>query len=504
MDVILQNFVMGLQVAIQPMNLLLVTIGGVLGTIIGMLPGLGPATGVAVLLPMTFSMGPVGALITMCGVYYGAMYGGSRSSILINTPGDGAAIASCWDGYPMVKNGRAEAALAISAIASFIGGLIATIFIVFLANPVANFALKFGSAESFMLMTAALAMTATMGKGNALRSFISMIFGLMISTVGLDAQSGVTRFTFGFLELQSGIDFLVVIIAMYALGEVFKCFKSLQEGTKQIQTKFGKIWITKEDWRRTWLPILRSSPLGFIIGVLPGCGGTMASMLAYTNEKQLAKDPDKFGKGEIIGLAAPEAANNASSVGALIPMLSLGIPGSGTTAVMMGALLMLGLQPGPLLFQKNPEIVWGVIASMFVGNMILAIVNIPMAGALVRVLAIPAKILYPIVLGLSFIGCYAISNSISDFYMLVIFGIIGYFIQKAKIPTSPLILGVIVGNMMEVNFRQALIISNGDYRVFFGSSISIVLFICTLIFAFLPLLRKINFKAFFKKNQAAA
>jgi putative tricarboxylic transport membrane protein len=504
MEAILSNFMMGLQVALQPMNLLWVTLGGVLGTIIGMLPGLGPATGVAVLLPMTFSMGPVGALITMCGVYYGAMYGGSRSSILINTPGDGAAIASCWDGYPMVQNGRAEAALAISAIASFIGGMIGTVFIVFLANPVASFALKFGSAESFLLMTAALAMTATMGKGNALRSFISMLLGLMISTVGLDGQSGVTRFTFGFLELQSGIDFLVVIIAMYALGEVFKCYKAVKEGTKKMQTKFGRIWITKEDWKRTWLPILRSTPLGFIIGVLPGCGGTMASMLAYTNEKQIAKDPDKFGKGEIIGLAAPEAANNASSVGALIPMLSLGIPGSGTTAVMMGALLMLGLQPGPLLFKNTPEIVWGVIASMVVGNLILAVVNIPLAGALVRVLAIPPKILYPIVLGLSFIGCYAISNRIADFYLLVIFGIIGYFLEKAKIPTSPLILGAIVGNMMEVNFRQALIIANGDYRVFFRSPIAIVLGLCTLVFAFLPLLRKFNFSGIFKKNQAAA
>ena len=504
MESILHNFFVGLQISLQPMNIFWVTLGGVLGTIIGMLPGLGPATGVAVLLPMTFKMGPVGALITMCGVYYGAMYGGSRSSILINTPGDGAAIASCWDGYPMAMNGRAEAALAISAIASFIGGMIATVFIVFLASPVAHFALKFGPAESFFLMTAALAMTATMGKGNALRSFISLLFGLMISTVGLDGQTGVIRFTFGSLELQSGIDFLVVIIAMYALGEVFKCYKAINEGTKRMQTKFGKIWITKEDWKRCWIPILRSTPLGFIIGVLPGCGGTMASMLAYTNEKQFAKDPDKFGKGEIIGLAAPEAANNASSVGALIPMLTLGIPGSGTTAVMMGALLMLGLQPGPLLFTQHADLVWGVIASMVVGNLILAVVNLPMAGLLVRLLAIPPKILYPIVLGLSFIGCFAISTRIMDFYLLVIFGVIGFFLEKAKIPTAPLILGVIVGNMMEVNFRQALIIANGNFGVFLSSPICIILALCTLVFAFLPLLRKVNFGSIFKKNPTAA
>jgi putative tricarboxylic transport membrane protein len=323
---------------------------------------------------------------------------------VFNTPGDGAALAATFDGYPMAMNGRAEAALAMSAIASFIGGLIATVFMVLLAEPVARFALKFGPAEYFLLMLAALSATASMSKDNLVRGFISMFFGLAISTVGLDAQSGVERFTFGILELQSGIDFIIVIIAIYALGEVFKSFAEIHEGKKKMQTKFGKIWITKEDWKRSWLPILRSTPLGFIIGALPGAGGTMASLMAYNNEKQMSKNPEDFGKGEIVGLAAPEAANNAASVGALIPMLTLGIPGSGTTAVMMGALLMLGLQPGPLLFTQHPDIAWGLIASMFVGNVILAIVNIPLAGILVRVLATPPKILYPIVLGLAFIG----------------------------------------------------------------------------------------------------
>jgi len=486
---ILSYLLNGFTAALKPMNLMWVTIGGVLGTIVGMLPGLGPATGVAVLLPLTFTMGPEASLITMAGIYYGAMFGGSRSSILINTPGDGAAIAATFDGYPMAQNGRAEAALAMSAIASFIGGILAAIVMVFVAQPVAKFALKFGPAEYFMLMVFALSATASMAKGNLTRGFISMVLGLMIATVGIDAQSGLERFTFGILELQTGIDFLVVIIAVYALGEVFKAFKMIKEGKKKMQTKFGKIWITKEDWKRSKWPILRSAPLGFFIGALPGAGGTMASLIAYNNEKQLSEHSDEFGKGAIEGLAAPESANNAASVGALIPMLTLGIPGSGTTAVMMGALLMLGLQPGPMLFQQHPNLAWGLIASMFIGNMILAIVNIPLAGVLVRVLSIPPKILYPIILGLAFVGTYAISNSIVDFYLLVIFGVMGYFMSKTKIPTAPLILAVIVGNSMEQSFRQALTISNGSYGIFFKSTISIILFILTIVSIMYPFVR---------------
>lgn len=499
MDVILNNLLAGFQVALTPGHLFWVTLGGVLGTIIGMLPGLGPATGVAVLLPMTFSMGPITSLITMCGIYYGAMFGGSRSSILINTPGDGAALAATFDGYPMAQKGRAEAALAMSAIASFIGGIIATVFMTLVANPVANFALRFGPAEYFLLMVAALSATASMSKKNLIRGFISMLLGLMISTVGLDPQAGVERFTFGILELQTGIDFLVVIIAIYALGEVFKCFKDVHEGKKKAQTKFGKIWITKEDWKKSWLPILRSTPLGFFIGALPGAGGTMASLMAYNNEKQMAKNPDDFGKGEIVGLAAPEAANNAASVGALIPMLTLGIPGSGTTAVMLGALLMIGIQPGPLLFAQHPDVVWGLIASMFVGNMLLAVINIPLAGLLVRVLSIPPKILYPIVLGLAFIGTFAISNSVIDFYLLVLFGLVGLFMHKAGIPTAPLILGVIVGNKMEISFRQALIISNGNYGIFVGSPVALTLIVLTIVSIVYPFL-----KDFIRNNKKIA
>lgn len=501
---VLHHLFAGLAIAVQPYHLLLITFGGVLGTIVGMLPGLGPATGVAVLLPLTFSMSPTAALITMAGVYYGAMFGGSRSSILINTPGDGAALAATFDGYPMAMNGKAESALAISAIASFIGGLISVVFLIMLATPVAKFALKFGPAEYFLLMVAALSMTASMSKGNMVKGFISTIFGLMIATVGIDAQSGISRFTFGVLELQTGIDFLVVIIGLYALGEVFKAFKAIKEGKKVPQTKFGRIWITKEEWKRTWLPILRSTPLGFIVGALPGAGGTMASLMAYNNEKQLSKDPDAFGKGEIVGLAAPEAANNAASVGAFIPMLTLGIPGSGTTAIMMGALLMLGIQPGPLLFTQHPDVAWGLIASMIIGNFILAIVNIPMAGLLVRVLSVPPKILYPLVLGLAFVGTYAISNSIVDFYILIMFGILGYFMEKIKIPTAPMILAVIVGGTMEQSFRQATRIADGSLGIFVESPLAKALILITIISVAYPAIKKIVSKMFKKTGSAQA
>ncbi len=499
METILTNLGIGFHVALQPINILWVTIGGILGTVIGMLPGIGPATGVAILLPLTFTMGPVGALITMAGVYYGAMFGGSRSSILINTPGDGAAIASCFDGYPMAMNGRAEAALAISAIASFIGGMIATVVMIFTAVPMSKLAILFGPAEYFILMVFALSATAAMSKGAMIKGFISMIFGLMISTIGLDALSGIPRFTFGIMELQSGVDFLIIIIGIYALGEVFKSFKMIHEGTRKMQTKFGKIWISREDWKRSWKPILRSMPIGFLVGALPGTGATVASIMSYNNEKSLSKHPEEFGKGAIEGLAAPESANNAASVGALIPMLTLGIPGSGTTAVMMGALIMLGLQPGPLLFDKHPDIVWGLIASMVVGNIVCVIINLPLASLLVQILAIPARVLFPLVLGLAFMGTYVISNLTSDLYILIVFGLIGLFMERAGIPTAPMILGGIVGGTMEQSFRQARIISNGDWGIFWGSPICIILIILTVAFVFRPFIADF-YKARFKKN----
>jgi len=421
-------------------------------------------------------MPPTTALIAMSAIYYGAMFGGSRSSILLNVPGDGAAVASCFDGYPMAQQGRAEAALAISAIASFIGGLIATIGFVLIALPMARFALRFGPPEYFVLMIFALAATAAISKAALLKGLIAMIFGLMLTTVGLDFQSGTERFIFGINELQGGIDFIIVIIGVFGIGEVFENLEHIaRDVAKPVQTKFGRIWITMEDWKRSFWPIIRQTPIGFLIGILPGAGGTIAALMSYNNEKQLSRHPDEFGHGAIEGLAAPEAANNACSVGAMIPMLTLGVPGSGTTAIMLGALLILGLQPGPLLFEQHADIAWGVIASMFLGNVVCAVINIPLAGLLVRVLSVPARILYPLIVALAFLGVYTVNFSVTDFVLLTILGFVGYLMKKYKIPTAPLILASVVGEMMESTYRQAMMLSDGSFGIFFKSTICLVL-----------------------------
>ena len=496
----LQLLMSGFASALTPLNIMWVLAGSALGTVLGMLPGLGPTTGIALLMPLTFTMAPDTALVTMCAIYYGAMFGGSRSSILLNVPGDGAAVASCFDGYPMCLNGEGEAALAISAIASFIGGLIATIAFVVIAVPVARFALKFGPPEYFMLMCFALAATAAISKEAMLKGLLSMSLGLMIATVGIDPQSGAIRFTFGIPALQTGIDFVIVIIGVYGLGEVFHNMEHIRSdlGVK-VQSKFGRIWVSMEQFKRCWWPMIRQTPVGFFVGVLPGAGATIAALMAYNNEKQLSKNPENFGKGEIIGLAAPEASNNACSVGALIPMMTLGVPGSGTTAVMLGALMILGLQPGPLLFQQHADIAWTVIASMFIGNIICAFINIPLASLLVRVLAVPTKILYPVIVAMALIGVYTINFSTLDFVLLVIFGLIGYFMKKYKVPTSPLILAVVVGVSMEQSFRQSMMLSGGDISILFRSAICWVLFFLTIFSIVWPFISDWN-----KKRKAKA
>ncbi len=481
MEEILSQLGYGFTIALTPYNMMWLVIGSVLGTVLGMLPGLGPTTGIALLLPLTFTMPASTALITMCAIYYGAMFGGSRSAILLNVPGDGAAVASCFDGYPMAQQGRAEAALAISAIASFIGGLLSTIAFVVIALPMARFALKFGPPEYFVLMIFALAATAAISKAALLKGLIAMALGLMFTMVGIDPQSGTQRFTFGIDELQGGVDFVIVIIGIFGIGEVFENLEHIaQEIVKPVQKKFGRIWISWDDWKRCFWPMLRETPVGFLIGILPGAGGTIAAIMSYNNEKQFSKYPDKFGTGVIEGLAAPEAANNACSVGALIPMLTLGVPGSGTTAVMLGALLILGLQPGPLLFEQNPDIAWGIIASMFLGNIICAIINLPLAGLIVRVLAVPGRVLYPLVVAMAFLGVYTINFSAMDFVLLVILGLVGYILKKFKVPVAPLILASVVGNMFEQSFRQSMMLSDGSLGIFFNSTICIVLWILAI------------------------
>ncbi|HCG4536042.1 tripartite tricarboxylate transporter permease [Ureibacillus chungkukjangi] len=496
----MEGFLEGFLTAIQPINILWIVLGGFLGTVVGMLPGLGPATAVAVLIPVTFGMDPTSAIILMAAIYYGAMYGGSRSSILLNTPGDGSAIAATFDGYPMAKKGQAGQAMAISAVASFIGGVLATIGFVFLAKPLASFALKFGPAEYFLLMLLTLSAIVSLSIGKMIKGFIAMSIGLLLSTIGIDPQTGIHRFTMGVPHLSEGIDFLIVIIGVYAVGEVFYNFLTInkeKKGPKDGGDSMGKIWFTKEQWKRSKWPMLRSAPLGFIIGVLPGAGGSIASMISYSTEKQISKKPEEFGKGAVEGLAAPESANNAASVGAMIPLLTMGIPGSGTTAVMLGALIMLGVRPGPMLFENDPVMVWGLINSMFIGNIALVIINVLLVGLLVKVLKTPAKVLYPLIIMLAFIGTYTLSYSTVDFYLLLLFGVIGLLMKVMDFPIAPLVLALIVGTDMEQNFRMALTSSNGSFSIFFSSWITVVLIILTVLSLFYPLLIKLFKK---KKN----
>jgi putative tricarboxylic transport membrane protein len=480
-EAIFHHLLQGIEVAMLPLNIFWLFVGGLLGTIIGMLPGLGPATGVAILIPVTYGMNPATALITMCAVYYGAMFGGSRASIMINTPGDASAIVSCFDGYPMTKDGRAGEALAISAIASFVGGILGMIFLIFLTEPVASMALKFGPAEKFSLMIFALTATVTLSEGSLLKGLLSMGLGFMLSTVGIDAQSGAIRFTFGIGELQDGIDFLVVMIGLYAVTEVFKNYRAINVHYEVDSRKIGRVWVKREELKKCLGPMLRSAPLGFVVGVLPGMGGTIATFLSYAVEKTLSKRPAQFGKGAIEGLAAPESANNACSCGAMVPLLTLGIPGSGTTAVMLGALMMLGVRPGPTLFEQHAEIAWGVIASMFAGNIILLLINMPLAVPLVQVLRTPTRIMLPLILGMAYMGTYFLNYSAFDFILVSGFALGGYVLSKLEVPIPPLVLALILGTMTEQAFRNAMTISGGSVAIFFKEPISLTLLIMAVI-----------------------
>ena len=473
MDAIFSNLMLGFDVALTPTNIMWVFIGGLLGTVIGMLPGLGPATGVAVLIPITYGMNPGTALITMCAVYYGAMFGGSRASIMINTPGDASAIVTCFDGYPMAKSGRAGTALAVSAIASFVGGMIGMIGLIFLTEPVASFALKFGPAEKFSLMLFALTATITLSEGSILKGFIAMGLGFMMSTIGMDAQSGSDRFLMGIEDLRDGIDFLVIMIGFYAVTEVFKNFGDLEKQYDVDAKSIGKVWLKWSEFKESFMPMLRNSPLGFLVGVLPGAGGTIATFLSYAIEKSVSKKPEEFGKGAIAGIAGPEASNNACSCGALVPLLTLGIPGSGTTAVMLGALMMLGVRPGPVLFEQHPEVAWGVIASMLVGNVVLLLINLPLAVPLVQLLKIPHRIMLPLVLGMGFMGTYFLNYSSFDFILVSVSALGGFMLSKLSIPIPPLVLALILGGMTEQSYRNALTIANGSAGIFVEKPISL-------------------------------
>lgn len=480
----IEGILAGFQVALSLEGIMFVLIGVLVGTFIGMLPGLGPISAIAVMIPITFGMDPAPALVMMAGVYYGAIFGGSTSSILLNAPGVSGAVATSFDGYPMAQQGKAGKALAIAAISSFVGGTISVVLLMIFAPVLSSVAISFDPPAYFALMFLGLTAITSLSEGSTIKALISAVIGFMVVTIGIDAQTGTQRFTFGNINLLEGIDFLVIALGLFALAEVCTLIIKRKDLSFDNKQKLGSLKITKEEFKEMKGPMARQSFLGFVLGVLPGAGATIASFIGYITEKRLSKKPEEFGKGSVRGLSAPETANNAATSGAFVPLLSLGIPGSGTTAVMLGAFLVLNVQPGPLLMTDRPEIFWGIIASMYVGNVFLLVLNLPLIPYISKILKIPRPLLISLVIMFSIIGVYAISFNTFDLYMLLIFGVIGFLMRLFSFPAPPFILAFILGGMMEQAFRQSLTISNGSYMVFVNSPIALTL----LIFGFLSFL----------------
>ena len=488
MDTI-SNMLYGFQVVLTFQNIMFVFIGVLAGTLIGMLPGLGPISAIAIMIPLSYGMDPASALILMAGVYYGAVFGGSTSSILLNAPGISGTVATSFDGYPLAKQGKAGKALAIAAISSFAGGTVSVVALMLVAPLMASFAVSFGPTEYFALMLLGLTAIASLSEGSTVKALISATIGLIIATIGVDQQTGTQRFTFGNPNLLEGIDFLIIALGLFALAEVCSLILSRKSKMMDGNSNVGSLKITKKEAKEISGPIARHSVLGFILGVLPGAGATIASFMSYITEKKISKDPSSFGKGNIKGLAAPETSNNAATSGAFVPLLTLGIPGSGTTAVLLGALLVVGVQPGPLMLTDHPDVFWGVIASMYLGNLFLLVLNLPLIPFIARILYIPKALLISLVIIFCMIGVYGVSFSTFDLYLLLAFGVIGFIMRLLNFPAAPLILAFILGGMMEQSFRQALTISNGSYLTFFDSTVTIVLLILSLLSLTLPFIK---------------
>src|SRR6266542_114608 len=485
---VLSNLVNGFSTVLSPEYLLFAAIGVTIGTLIGVLPGIGPALTIALLLPVTFNLDdPIGAFIMFAGIYYGAMYGGSTTSILLNTPGESASVATSIEGYQMARRGRARAALATAAIGSFVAATISTVLLTFLAEPVASLAVKFRASDYFALAVLAMvAVTALVGR-SLVRGLMSLSFGLLF---GIDSISGQSRFTFGTLQLLDGIDIVVVIVGLFAIGEtlyVAAHLRHLPEHVTPLEPSKGHVgWLSRQDWQRSWRPWLRGTAFGFPFGALPAGGAELPTFLSYTYEKHRAKNKEEFGKGAIEGVAGPEAANNASFSGVLVPLLTLGIPTSATAAVMLAAFQIFNLQPGPQLFEKSPDLVWALIASLYVGNVLLLALNLPLIRVWVKVLQIPRPMLYAGILVFATLGVYAVSRSVNDVLIAYGIGVVGFFMRHYDFPIAPVILGVILGPMMEEQFRRSLLISNNDLSVFVTRPLTVTLLALALLALVLP------------------
>ena len=492
---VLSDLLLGFQVALAPHNLLFCLTGVIIGTLVGVLPGIGPVGAMALLLPATFGVPLDSSIIMLAGIYYGAMYGGSTTSILVNIPGEAASVVTCIDGYQMARQGRAGPALGISAIGSFIGGTLSIVGLMLVARPLANVALDFGSPEYFALMCAGLVIVTYLTQGSILDALMMAVLGLILGGVGLDMITSLPRYTFGINELTDGIGIVPMVMGLFGIAEVLTNLE-MEVKREVFETKITNIWPSLKDYAQSKWAILRGSVLGFFLGVLPGGGAVLAAFLSYAVEKKVSRTPERFGKGAIEGVAGPETANNAAAGGSLIPLLSLGIPPNVVMAMLFSAFMIHGIQPGPLLIEQSPELFWGLVASMYVGNVLLVLLNLPLIGVWVQILKVPYRILLPLILLFCLIGAYSLSNSTFDVEIMILFGAFGYVMRKFGFEAAPLVLAFIMGPLLEQNLRQSLIMSQGDFSIFVSRPISAV----TLCFAFLLLLS--NIIPFMKKRRS--
>jgi putative tricarboxylic transport membrane protein len=492
----LQNLALGFSVALTPDILMFAVIGCVIGTLVGMLPGVGPLAGISLLLPATFGLQPATAIILLAGIYYGAMYGGSTTSILMRIPGEAASVMTCIDGYAMTQNGRAGPALAIAAIGSFIAGTLSVVALMLLAPPLASLALRFGPPEYFALLTLGLLVLAFLSGGSMLKALAMAALGLFLGTIGIDQMSGFFRFQYGLIELGDGIGIVPVAVGLFGISEILL---TAGQGTPpEVQKpRLKDLLPSREEWRRSLAPIGRGTVVGFIIGIVPGSAHIISSFVSYALERRLAKDPSRFGRGAVEGVAGPESANNAAACGAFVPMLALGVPSGPIPAVMIAALMVHGIAPGPLLMEQQPSLFWGFIASMYVGNLVLLILNLPLVGLFVNLLRIPYAYLYPAILVFCVLGVYAVDNSVVDVWIMTATGLLGYVLRKFEFEVAPIVLGLVLSPMLENSLRQSLAMSSGSYAIFFGRPIAATMLSAAtvlLLLSFLPAMLRGNWR----------
>lgn len=487
-----QNILYGFQVNLLPANLFYCFMGVLIGTLVGVLPGLGSAAAMALLLPSTFNLKPASAIIMLAGLYYGAMYGGSTTSILVNIPGEASSVPTCLDGYQMARKGRAGAALGISAFGSFIGGTISTILLMLVAPPLANIALQFGPPEYFSLIILGFVLLIYLAAGSMVKAFMMAIFGVILGCVGMDVITGTARFVYGVPALSDGVGLVPVIMGLFGISEVLLNVEHKIQERELFTQEIKGLLPNREDWRKSLGPILRGTGLGFMLGALPGGGAIVSSFASYAVEKRISRYPERFGTGIIEGVAGPETANNAACSGCLVPMLTLGIPSNVVMAILIGALLIHGVQVGPLLAQNHPDVFWGVIVSMYIGNGMLLLLNLPLIGLWVKILKVPYPILFPLILLFCLIGVYSLNNQALEIIIMILFGILGYFMKKFDYEAAPLVFALVLGPMMENTLRQSLLLSNGSMAIFIHRPISAILLAVTGILLILALVRKPN------------